>query len=129
MKKIHLFYIVYFLLSSLLPLNGSAQDFATQWHLPEGAKAHLGRGRLMNIKLSDDVHSVKFSQDGTQLISVSSDGSLHLWDVDTGRYQFSFSVGEHTHWVSTLAFSADGKTLASGSYDGTILLWDWETLK
>lgn len=64
-------------------------------------------------KMWDDIHGVKFSQDGTQLISVSSDGSLHLWDVDTGRYQLSFSLGEHTHWVSTLTFSADSKYLIS----------------
>ena len=66
-------------------------------------------------KMRDDVHGVKFSQDGTQLISVSSDGSLHLWDVDTGRYQLSVSLGEHTHWVSTLAFSADNKYLISNT--------------
>ncbi|RKU17446.1 hypothetical protein C6500_15425 [Candidatus Poribacteria bacterium] len=79
-------------------------------------------------KKRDDVHSVKFSQDGTQLISVSSDGSLHLWDVDTGRYQFSFSVGAHTHWVSTLAFSADSKYLISNTaLEGRARVWSIET--
>ena len=79
-------------------------------------------------KKRDDVHSVKFSQDGTQLISVSSDGSLHLWDVDTGRYQFSFSIGEHTHWVSTLAFSADSKYLISNTaLEGRVRVWSVET--
>ena len=79
-------------------------------------------------KKRDDVHSVKFSQDGTQLISVSSDGSLHLWDVNTGRYQFSFSVGEHTDWVSTLAFSADSKYLISNTaLEGRARVWSVET--
>ena len=79
-------------------------------------------------KKRDDVHSVKFSQDGTQLISVSSDGSLHLWDVDTGRYQVSFSVGEHTHWISTLAFSADSKYLISDTaLEGRARVWRVET--
>ena len=64
-------------------------------------------------KERDDVHSVKFSQDGTQLISVSSDGSLHLWDVNTGRYLLSSALGAHTDWVSTLAFSPDSKHLVS----------------
>ena len=47
MKKTHPLYIVCLLLSSLLLSNGFAQDYATQWHLPEGAKARLGRGKLI----------------------------------------------------------------------------------
>lgn len=79
-------------------------------------------------KMRDDIHGVKFSQDGTQLISVSSDGSLHLWDVDTGRYQLSFSLGEHTHWVSTLTFSADSKYLISDTaLEERARVWSVET--
>ena len=47
MKKTHLLYIVCLLLSGSLLSNGLAQDYATQWHLPEGAKARLGRGKLI----------------------------------------------------------------------------------
>ena len=61
----------------------------------------------------DDVYSVGFSEDATQLISVSKDGSLHVWDVETGRYQASFSLGAYSDQVNTLAFSEDGKHLAS----------------
>lgn len=43
----------------------------------------------------DDVYAVGFSKKGEQLVSCSSDSSLHVWDVDTGRYQSSFSLGEH----------------------------------
>ena len=79
-------------------------------------------------KKRDDVHSVKFSQDGTQLISVSSDGSLHVWEVDTGRYRLSSPLGEHTHWVSTLAFSADSKYLVSNTaLEGRARVWSIET--
>lgn len=79
-------------------------------------------------KKRDDVHSVKFSQDGTQLISISSDGSLHLWDVDTGRYQLSFPLGAHTDWVSTLAFSADSKYLVSdNAVEARARVWNVET--
>ena len=79
-------------------------------------------------KERDDVHSVKFSKDGTQLISVSSDGSLHLWDVDTGRYVLSSPLGEHTDWVSTLAFSADSKYLVSdNAVEARARVWNVET--
>lgn len=76
----------------------------------------------------DDVHTVKFSEDGTQLVSVSSDGSLHLWNVDTGRYQLSFSLGEYTDWMSTIAFSPDSKYLVSNNeFKERVRVWSVET--
>ena len=79
-------------------------------------------------KKRDDVYSVKFSKDGTQLISVSGDGSLHLWDVDTGRYQLSFSLGAYAKWVSALTFSADSKHLVSNStIEERAHVWSVET--
>ena len=79
-------------------------------------------------KKRDNVHSVKFTKDGTQLISISSDGSLHLWDIDTGRYQSSSSLGVHTDWVSTLAFSADSKYLISdNAVEARARVWNVET--
>lgn len=79
-------------------------------------------------KKRDDVHSVKFSKDGTQLISVSSDGSLHLWDVNTGRYQLSFSLGEYTDWVNAIAFSPDSKYLViNNALEERARVWSVET--
>ncbi len=79
-------------------------------------------------KERDDVHSVKFSKDGTQLISISSDGSLHLWDIDTGRYLLSSALGEHTDWVGTVAFSADSKYLISdNAIEARARVWNVET--
>ena len=74
MKKTHLLYIVCFLLFSLLLSKGLAQDFSTQWHLPEGAKARLGRGRLINIKLSPD---------STRVVASTSIG-IWIYDAQTG---------------------------------------------
>ena len=79
-------------------------------------------------KKRDDVYSVKFSKDGAQLISVSSDGSLHLWDVNTGRYQLSSPLGAHTDWISALTFSEDGKYLVSGNaIEERARVWSVET--
>lgn len=76
----------------------------------------------------DDVYSVKFSKDGTQLVSVSSDGSLHLWDVDTGRYELSFSLGAHAEWTSALTFSTDSKYLINNSaLEPRVRVWSIET--
>ena len=81
-------------------------------------------------KTRDDVHSVKFTKDGTQLISASSDGSLHLWDINTGRYQLSSPLGAHTDWISALTFSKDGKYLVSGNaIEERARVWSMETFK
>jgi WD40 repeat protein/transcriptional regulator with XRE-family HTH domain len=72
---------------------------------------------------SSFVTMVVFSPDGKLLASGSVDGTIILWNVESGQ-----PVGEplrkHTGVVSGLAFSPDGKLLASSSQDGTIILWD-----
>ena len=75
----------------------------------------------------DDVHSVRFSQDATQLVSASRDGSLHIWDVETGLYQASFALGAHSASVGVLAFSEEGKYLASNDgFEARIRVWNVE---
>lgn len=86
----------------------------------------MGADRMRQLLARDDVHTLKFSKDGTRLISGSKDGSLHLWDVATGRYELSVSLGEHTtDWGGDLAFSEDSKYLASGGgLAGRIRVWN-----
>ena len=73
----------------------------------------------------DNVYSARLSEDATKLISVSRDGSLHVWDVETGLYQASFALGAHSDLVGVLAFSEDGKYLASNDgYEERLRVWD-----
>lgn len=75
----------------------------------------------------DHVYSARFSEDATQLISVSRDVSLHIWEVETGLYRASFSLGAHSDSVGVLAFSEDGKYLASNDgFDERIRVWSVE---
>ena len=87
----------------------------TQWGLPEGAKARLGKGYLGEIA---------YSPDGTRLAVASSIG-IWLYDAQTG--QEVALLTRHTKGVSSVAFSPEGWTLASGSYDYTVRLWEVST--
>lgn len=54
-------------------------------------------------------------------MSGSSDKTLKLWDISTGKEIIKF-VG-HSKAVHSIAVSPDGEYVASGSEDRTIIVW------
>jgi WD40 repeat protein len=66
------------------------------------------------------VQSVAFSPDGQFLASASSDSTVRLWKVRTGKEIRQFNLSG----VQAVAFSPDGKTLAAGGQELEIRLWD-----
>merc|ERR1711937_219545 len=68
------------------------------------------------------VQDVVISSDGQFALSGSWDGTLRLWDLNTGVTTRRF-VG-HTKDVLSVAFSVDNRQIVSGSRDKTIKLWN-----
>ena len=110
MKKAMLFKLSLLFAAALCLLHSYAQD-SPQWGLPEGAKAHLGKGSISKIQ---------YSPDGTRLAVASSIG---IWLYDTVSNQEASLFAGPTSVVS-VAFSPDGGTIAGGYEDASILLWD-----
>jgi WD40 repeat protein len=81
---------------------------------------------VQSFAMSDIVHSLAFTPDGTALAAAggnTEDFAIHLWDVVNDK-----PLGElqgHTNIVWGVAFSPDGKLLASVSADQTAKIWDW----
>ncbi|WP_354636087.1 serine/threonine-protein kinase [Planktothricoides raciborskii] len=108
--------------------HGSSQQYSQQYYekysseYPEYSQGYLQQTLVGHTQ---EVQSVKFSPDGQTLASGSTDGTVKLWNVNTGKAFRTLSG--HTDSVWSIAIAPDGKTLASGSWDRTVKLWNLET--
>jgi WD40 repeat protein len=75
------------------------------------AEGHTGRVKTLLIN-------------GRLIFSGSSDGTIRIWDMTTGRCKGVLDVKGHKGPIHLLAISEDGKTLFSGSHDKTVKAWD-----
>jgi WD40 repeat protein len=80
---------------------------------------------LIFLGQGQGIRGVAFSPDGRRLAAANEDGTIGLFDVDTGEVLPSL-VG-HTGKVRSLAFHPQGTRLASTSADRTVNVWDLNT--
>ena len=109
-------YPIFFLLliiSTLYLPSSFAQDY-TQWGLPEGAKARIGKG---------SVNDIQYSPEGT-ILAVAGSVGIWLYDAETLQELALLKRGKYS--VDNIAFSPDSTTLVSGNLDD-VILWDVNT--
>ena len=104
-------FLTLFFLSTLLLSNTFAQD-VTQWKLPEGAKARLGKGKITDLQLSPD---------GSRLAIASTIG---VWLYDVSPEAENVLLTKTTDLVGLLTFSPDGTTLAYISGEKKCYIWN-----
>ena len=85
------------------PLNINAQDF-TQWDLPGGAAARLGKGST--------TFDMDYSPNG-DLIAVGTSTGAWLYDAESGEEVALLRSGGKVSRVTDVRFSQDGETLAT----------------
>jgi WD40 repeat protein len=68
-----------------------------------------------------------FSPDGRKALSCSADGTICLWEIDTGE-RLSTLLG-HRGAVKSVVFSLDGRRALSSGNDATVRYWDIDTGK
>lgn len=89
------------------------------WALPDGrclSDRYVGH--------DEAAYEVVFTPDGRHVVTGCLDGTIRVWEADTGRQHRL--LGPHG-WVSGVAVSPDGKKIASCSHDQTVRLWDFES--
>jgi WD40 repeat protein len=98
--------------STLFPRGGQLKV----WKVPSW------QGHTPSPEYSQEITAVDITPDGRTLASCSSDLTVRLWDVSTGK-QRAILRGP-TGSIAAVAFSPDGQTLAAGGQDATVRLWD-----
>jgi WD40 repeat protein len=76
---------------------------------------------LFSGEHTDRVNAVAFSPNGLSILSASNDGTLVLWDANTGLMQQRYAgVGV----INSLAFLPDGENVLLATGDGALLLFN-----
>ena len=143
--------LLLFIVSTFLLPNAFAQSY-TQWDLPEGAKARLGKGSAGGLKFSADGNrlmaknaigiwvydahsgvaldlitrnlsdSLALSPDGSTVAGWGPDDNVCLWHVADS--QNKLTLQGDTSKVRRMTFSPDSRTVAGGTWDDKVILWD-----
>ena len=118
-------------------ISGSPDSCIRTWStttcrlISTSSKGHVQYSRLISILKghSASVTTVRYSPDGSRIVSGSDDNTIRVWDAKkkSGRRLVCQPITGHTDRVSSVSFSPDGKQILSGSYDKTIRIWDAST--
>jgi WD40 repeat protein/transcriptional regulator with XRE-family HTH domain len=95
---------------------GSSRGEVRVWRLPDHTLHLAWQAHADTVE-----RALAFSPDERLLATGSWDGTIKLWEVESGALLWT---GWQTDLVESLAFAPDGQRIASCGDDATIRLWD-----
>jgi WD40 repeat protein len=105
--------------------TGGAEGSIRIWGLAPDPKAPNKLERAARHLLEGHrgpVAALAFTSDGKQLASAGQDGTVWLWDIETGKGRLL--LDKQGGGVHAVVFSPDAKRLATSGEDRTIRVWD-----
>ncbi|KAG2040923.1 quinon protein alcohol dehydrogenase-like superfamily [Suillus americanus] len=105
---------------SIQPDKSTIQLWNIQTHQPIGPPLH---------QEDEDEVSSAVSSRRRRILTCSEDGSIRVWDLESGTQVGDAWKDEGSGVMRTISLSPDGTMVASGSHDGAVRLWDVDTGK
>jgi WD40 repeat protein len=84
----------------------------------------------VRVLTTGSIYSADLSQDGRIAATCGSDGTIRLWNVESGTCCRVIDADPHrvgSRPVESVCLSADGERILSGCGDGVVRLWSVET--
>ncbi len=95
----------------------SGEQELTAWDLKTGHPLRRFTGH------TSWVNGIAINPQRPHMITGSSDGTLKVWDLETGEMLRTLALGIA---VACVAVSPDGRTAVSGGWDAALTIWDLE---
>jgi WD40 repeat protein len=98
-------------------ISGGTDNLVRVWDAASMEAVHVLKGH------TNFVNWVAVSADSAHVASASSDGTVRIWGLASGR-PICAPLEGHTSQAAAVAYSSDGRWLASGGDDHAVIIWD-----